>query len=70
VGAEKPSPRIFEEALRRFGVEPGEMLHVGDEENADGDGARALGIQAFILGFAGSGLRGLRELVGLAAARE
>ncbi|HYZ74618.1 MAG TPA: HAD-IA family hydrolase, partial [Chthoniobacterales bacterium] len=59
VGAEKPSPRIFEEALRRFAVEPVELLHVGDEERADGDGARALGIQAFILGFAGSGLRGL-----------
>jgi len=67
VGAEKPSPRIFEEALRRFAVEPAELLHVGDEEKAEGDGARALGIQAFILGFAGSGLRGLRQRVGLAA---
>ena len=70
VGAEKPSPRIFEEALRRFAVEPVELLHVGDEEKADGDGARALGIQAFILGFAGSGLRTLRERVGLAASHE
>jgi hypothetical protein len=42
-------------------------LHVGDEEKADGEGARALGIQAFILGFAGSGLRALRRQVGLAA---
>jgi putative hydrolase of the HAD superfamily len=67
VGAEKPSARIFEEALRRFAVEPAELLHVGDEEKADGDGARALGMQAFILGFAGSGLAGLRERVGLAA---
>jgi putative hydrolase of the HAD superfamily len=67
VGAEKPSPRIFKEALRRFAVEPAELLHVGDEEKADGDGARALGIQVFILGFAGSGLRDLRQRVGLAA---
>lgn len=67
VGAEKPSPRIFEEALRRFAVEPAELLHVGDEEKADGEGARALGIQAFILGFAGSGLLTLRRQVGLAA---
>jgi putative hydrolase of the HAD superfamily len=67
VGAEKPSPRIFEEALRRFAVEPAELLHVGDEEKADGEGARALGIQAFILGFAGSGLRTLRRRLGLAA---
>jgi len=70
VGAEKPSPRIFEEALRRFAVESTELLHVGDEEKADGDGARALGIQAFILGFAGSGLRSLRERVGLTASHE
>jgi putative hydrolase of the HAD superfamily len=70
VGAEKPSARIFEEALRRFAVEPAELLHVGDEEKADGDGARALGIQAFVLGFAGSGLPGLRERVGLVAPHE
>jgi putative hydrolase of the HAD superfamily len=70
VGADKPSPRIFEEALRRFAVEPAELLHVGDDERADGDGARALGIQTFILGFAGSGLRGLRERVGLAGPHE
>ena len=67
VGADKPSPRIFEEALRRFAVEPAELLHVGDEEKADGEGARAVGIQTFILGFAGTGLFGLRERVGLAA---
>jgi putative hydrolase of the HAD superfamily len=65
VGADKPSPRIFEEALRRFAVEPAELLHVGDDEIADGEGARAIGIQTFILGFAGSGLNGLRERVGL-----
>jgi putative hydrolase of the HAD superfamily len=70
VGAEKPSARIFEEALRLFAVEPAELLHVGDEAKADGDGARALGIQAFILGFAGSGLRALRERVGLPAPHE
>ena len=70
VGAEKPSPRIFEEALRRFAVAPGELLHVGDDEKADGDGARALGIQTFVLGFARSGLLGLRERVGLAATSE
>jgi putative hydrolase of the HAD superfamily len=65
VGADKPSPRIFEEALRRFAVEPAELLHVGDDEIADGEGARAIGVQTFILGFAGSGLHGLRERVGL-----
>jgi putative hydrolase of the HAD superfamily len=67
VGADKPSPRIFEEALRRFQVEPAELLHIGDDEIADGEGARVVGIQTFMLGFAGSGLNGLRERVGLAA---
>ncbi|HXM03001.1 MAG TPA: HAD-IA family hydrolase [Chthoniobacterales bacterium] len=66
VGADKPSPRIFQEALRRFAIEPSGMLHVGDDEIADGEGARALGIQTFILGFAGSGLKSLRQRVGLA----
>ena len=67
VGADKPSPRIFEEALRRFQVEPAELLHVGDDEGADGEGARSVGIQTFIFGFGGSGLNGLRERVGLSA---
>jgi len=67
VGADKPSPRIFEEALKRFGVEPVELLHVGDDEAADGAGASALGLQTFSLGFAGSGLNGLRERLALTA---
>jgi putative hydrolase of the HAD superfamily len=67
MGADKPSPRIFEEALRRFQVEPAELLHVGDDKVADGQGPRAVGMQTFILGFAGSGLNGFRERVGLSA---
>jgi putative hydrolase of the HAD superfamily len=61
VGADKPSSRIFAEALRRFEVKPVELLHVGDDEIADGDGARRLGIQTFVLGPRGSGLKSLRE---------
>lgn len=67
VGADKPSPRIFEEALLRFQIEPAELLHVGDDKVADGEGAQAVGMQTFILGFAGSGLNGLRERLGLTA---
>ncbi len=65
VGADKPSPRIFEEALLRFQVEPAELLHVGDDEVADCQGPRAVGMQTFILGVAGSGLNGFRERVRL-----
>jgi putative hydrolase of the HAD superfamily len=50
VGAEKPSPRIFAEVLRRFQVGPKEVLHVGDDEELDGNGARSAGMSAFILG--------------------
>jgi HAD superfamily hydrolase (TIGR01493 family) len=42
VGAVKPDPAIFETALARLGVAPGDALMVGDSEEADG-GARALG---------------------------
>ncbi|MBV8813122.1 MAG: HAD-IA family hydrolase [Verrucomicrobia bacterium] len=65
IGADKPSPRIFQAAIERFGVEPQEMLHVGDDKAADGDGARQAGMQTFILGLGGSGLKELRERVGL-----
>ena len=50
VGAEKPSPRIFDEALQRFQVGPKEVLHVGDEEETDGIGARSAGMSVFVLG--------------------
>ncbi|HET9376670.1 MAG TPA: HAD-IA family hydrolase [Chthoniobacterales bacterium] len=50
VGTEKPSPRIFAEVLRRFQVGPKEVLHVGDDEKLDGNGARSAGMSAFILG--------------------
>jgi putative hydrolase of the HAD superfamily len=50
VGADKPSSRIFAEVLRRFQVDASEALHVGDEEETDGVGARAIGMSVFVLG--------------------
>jgi putative hydrolase of the HAD superfamily len=50
VGAEKPCPRIFAEVFRRFQVDPEEVLHVGDDEELDGIGARSAGMSAFVLG--------------------
>lgn len=49
VGAEKPSPHIFSEALRRLRIQPGEALHVGDEPEADWRGAAAAGLSVFEL---------------------
>ena len=49
VGHEKPDPRIFQVALERAGVAPGEALHVGDQPLSDVDGALAAGMRALLL---------------------
>ncbi len=54
-GAAKPDPAIFRLALQRLEVAPAEALHVGDHEQADGDGARAAGIDVVIIDRGGSG---------------
>ncbi len=54
VGACKPDPRIFAEAVRRAGVPGSEILHVGDSWMWDVEGAREYGMGAALY-------RGLRE---------
>ncbi len=49
VGADKPDPWIFQEALRLTGVRASEALHVGDEPGADWEGAAKAGLQVFKL---------------------
>ena len=49
VGAGKPAPAIFLEALRRAGTEPQETMHVGDQYDTDVQGARAVGIRPVLL---------------------
>jgi len=49
VGVAKPDPRVFETALERSGLAPGEVLHVGDSPKNDIQGARAAGIRAILL---------------------
>ena len=49
VGLEKPHPPIFQEAIRRSGAEPGEVLHVGDQVRSDVAGAKAMGMRAALL---------------------
>lgn len=46
VGWRKPAPVIFETALRRIGVNPGEALFVGDRADVDVAGAQAAGMRA------------------------
>jgi HAD superfamily hydrolase (TIGR01509 family) len=43
VGVSKPQAPMFETAARQLGVEPSEILHIGDLEHTDIAGIRALG---------------------------
>ncbi|MGO1318390.1 MAG: HAD family hydrolase [Cellulomonadaceae bacterium] len=45
LGVGKPDPRVFLEACRRLGTEPGETLYVGDELDIDARAAAAAGLQ-------------------------
>jgi HAD superfamily hydrolase (TIGR01509 family) len=45
VGAKKPDPRPFREALHRLGVRPDRAVHVGDVLAHDGEGAAAAGMR-------------------------
>ena len=49
VGCRKPDPAIFELALERMGLAPHEVLYVGDNPEADGEGALAAGITPVII---------------------
>lgn len=64
VGAEKPAAHIFNVALDRFGVGAGEVLHVGDEPEADWRGAAAAGLRAFELRRPENSLRDVLGIVG------
>ena len=46
VGAYKPDRRVFEAALTRLGLRPDEVLHVGDSDVDDVQGAQAAGLRA------------------------
>ena len=43
-GMMKPDPRIFAMLLERAGLDPREAVHVGDDPEADVEGARAAGV--------------------------
>jgi putative hydrolase of the HAD superfamily len=60
-GVAKPEPAIFEHALAVAGVGAAEALHVGDSPVEDGEGARAAGIRAVLVGRDISSLAELRS---------
>ena len=63
-GAAKPDARIFEWALRAEGIAASEAWHVGDAVREDVEGARAVGMKAWLIDRDGaSGLTRLDQLV-------
>ena len=54
VGHEKPSPAIFEAALREMNAVPEESLYVGDVYSVDYAGATRAGMQAVLFDVAGA----------------
>lgn len=65
VGVEKPHPAIFAAAVRRLGVAPERILHVGDRRLEDFEGAVGAGLRALWLARGGGG-----DLADLAALPE
>jgi putative hydrolase of the HAD superfamily len=58
-GYEKPDPRIFHAAAARAGVRPSQVLHAGDRELEDIEGARRAGCHGVLIernGGAGEGI--------------
>ncbi len=49
VGAEKPHRRIFTAALEQLALPPNRVLHVGDRQRHDVEGAQAVGMRALRL---------------------
>lgn len=48
VGAAKPSERIFRHACHGLDCDPSELVHIGDKEAHDIDGARAFGARSVL----------------------
>lgn len=48
-GASKPSPKIFQEALKRMNLEPNEAVHIGDSLEDDVHGAMRVGMDAILI---------------------
>ena len=65
VGCAKPDAQIFADACQRLGVEPGRVLHVGDTQLDDVDGAQAYGMQPILIDRKGHGSASISSLDGV-----
>ena len=48
-GFKKPDPRFFRHALAREGLDAADCLMIGNDPRCDGDGARAVGMETWII---------------------
>ncbi|MFN7246532.1 MAG: HAD-IA family hydrolase [Microcystis sp.] len=48
-GAAKPDPEIFQIALQKHDCSPAQAWHIGDSKKEDYQGAKSLGIEAFLI---------------------
>jgi len=54
VGVEKPHPEIFQMALERSGIKPGEAVYVGDTYPTDIGGAELAGLRGILIDWVGA----------------
>jgi putative hydrolase of the HAD superfamily len=59
IGADKPDPEIFRRALKFLGLQPSDVLHVGDDPDRDWDAAALAGLSIFKLDRTKNSLRDL-----------
>jgi len=64
VGCPKPSPAIFLEAAAQLGLATEKIMHVGDQEQEDIQGATAAGLQSLLIQRGGPSVRG-RQIASL-----
>ena len=65
LNSEKPSPEIFQEALRQARARPEESIHVGDDFDADYRGAEAIGMVGVLLNRDGIAPKNVRSVASL-----
>src|SRR5215475_1843154 len=63
IGADKPNPEIFRRALKFLGLQPDDVLHVGDDPERDWQAAAAAGLSIFELDRTKNSLRDLLALL-------
>lgn len=70
LGAGKPAPDAFLQAARTWRLAPAELVHVGDDPEEDGRGARDAGARAVLVGTVGDARPGVAHLARLSGLPE